>query len=57
MIRRNGLLLLGAGYCLLPVVWVLIASTKSAAELFSTSTFVPGVSLAANIGDLGEYRG
>ena len=56
-IRRNALLLLGAVYCLLPVAWVLSASTKSAAELFSTSTLVPGLSLAGNIGDLGAYRG
>jgi multiple sugar transport system permease protein len=50
------LLLLGAAYCLLPVLWVLIASTKSASELFTTFTFAPSTHLADNIGYLSEYR-
>ncbi|GAB3953766.1 carbohydrate ABC transporter permease [Kribbella albertanoniae] len=50
-------LLAGALYCLLPVVWVLVASTKSGGELFSTFTFAPGTSLADNVGDLTAYRG
>ena len=50
------LLLLGAAYCLLPVLWVVIASTKSAAELFSSITLVPSTHLFDNIGDLGAYR-
>ncbi|WP_459645361.1 carbohydrate ABC transporter permease [Kineococcus sp. NUM-3379] len=50
------MLLLGAAYCLLPVLWVLIASTKSAAELFATFTFAPSTSLFANIADLSAYR-
>jgi multiple sugar transport system permease protein len=50
------LLLLGAAYCLLPVLWVLIASTKSASELFTTFTFLPSTHLADNIGFLSEYR-
>ncbi|PPK98418.1 multiple sugar transport system permease protein [Kineococcus xinjiangensis] len=50
------LLLLGAAYCLLPVLWVLIASTKSAAELFSTFTFAPSTHLFQNVADLSAYR-
>jgi multiple sugar transport system permease protein len=50
------LLLLGAAYCLLPVLWVLIASTKSASELFTTFTFTPSTHLFDNIGFLSAYR-
>jgi multiple sugar transport system permease protein len=59
--RRLGLvptvvLLLGAAYCLLPVAWVLVASTKSSSELFSTFTFLPGSGLADNVKELSAYR-
>ncbi|MHB9864286.1 carbohydrate ABC transporter permease [Streptomyces sp. YIM S03343] len=50
-------LLLGAIYCLLPVAWVVIASTKSGRELFSTFTFLPGSGFVGNIKDLNGYRG
>ncbi len=50
-------LLLGAVYCLLPVAWVLMASTKSAAELFSTLTFAPSTHLWDNVRQLSAYRG
>ena len=60
-VRRSAtatvLLLLGAAYCLLPVLWVLIASTKSADQLFSTFTFAPGSHLWDNITGLSAYRG
>ncbi|MFC5954578.1 carbohydrate ABC transporter permease [Streptomyces pratens] len=49
-------LLLGALYCLLPVVWVVIASTKSGSELFSTFTFWPGTGFTENLSDLNAYR-
>ncbi|MER6348838.1 carbohydrate ABC transporter permease [Streptomyces sp. NPDC001595] len=49
-------LLLGALYCLLPVAWVVIASTKSGSELFSTFTFLPGTGFAENLSDLSAYR-
>ena len=49
-------LLLGAAYCLLPVAWVVIASTKSSSELFSTFTFLPGSGFTDNIRDLTAYR-
>ena len=50
-------LLLGAAYCLLPVAWVLIASSKSASELFTTFTFAPSTHLWENVQDLSAYRG
>lgn len=59
--RRRGavlpsvVLFLGALYCLVPVAWVLVASTKSSSELFSTFTFLPGTGLVENLGDLFAY--
>ena len=35
------ILAIGALYCVLPVLWILIASTKTNTELFSTAPFVP----------------
>lgn len=35
------ILIVGALYCVLPVLWILIASTKTNDELFSTPSFVP----------------
>ena len=52
----TAVLLIGALYCLLPVAWVLIASTKDAAELFSTFTFAPSTHLWDNIVELTAYR-
>jgi multiple sugar transport system permease protein len=49
-------LLLGAAYCLLPVVWVLIASTKSPAQLFDSFTFAPSTHLLENVRALSGYR-
>lgn len=51
----TAVLLLGALYCVLPVVWVLIASSKSRAQLFNSFTFAPGGALLTNIGDLSTY--
>ncbi|GHS85422.1 sugar ABC transporter permease [Actinomycetota bacterium] len=51
------ILLVGAAYCLLPVAWVLVASSKSASELFSTFTFAPSTHLLENVSDLSAYRG
>lgn len=53
----TAILLLGAVYCLLPVVWVLIASTKNDAQLFNTFTLEPNGSLWSNIRDLSAYAG
>lgn len=52
----TSVLLLGAFYCLIPVVWVLMAATKSSAELFSTFTFAPSSHLLDNIAELSNYR-
>ncbi|MGW1624099.1 carbohydrate ABC transporter permease [Streptomyces sp. NPDC002172] len=49
-------LVLGAIYTLLPVAWVVIASTKSGSELFSTFTFLPGTGFLDNLKDLNAYR-
>jgi multiple sugar transport system permease protein len=35
------ILLLGALYCALPVLWIIVAATKTNDELFSTATFLP----------------
>lgn len=48
-------LVLGALYCLVPVVWVLVASTKTSSELFSSFTFLPGTGLVQNLQDLFAY--
>jgi multiple sugar transport system permease protein len=53
----TAILLLGAVYCLLPVAWVLIASTKNNAQLFNTFTFAPDGSLWSNIRALSSYAG
>ena len=52
-------LLLGAIYCLVPAVWILIAATKSRSELFSTATYLPsfGGGFLRNIRDLSAYDG
>jgi multiple sugar transport system permease protein len=51
----TAILLLGAVYCLLPVAWVLTASTKNNAQLFNTFTFEPNGSLWSNISSLSAY--
>lgn len=52
----TSLLLLGAVYCLIPVLWVVMAATKSRSELFSTFTLLPGSGLWANLAELTAYR-
>lgn len=52
----SAVLLLGAAYCLVPVAWVVVASTKAGDELFSTFTFAPGTGFLDNLGDLTAYR-
>ncbi|MEV4325950.1 carbohydrate ABC transporter permease [Microbispora rosea] len=55
-IAPTGVLVLGAIYTLFPVSWVVVAATKSKAELFSTTTFAPGTGLLSNLADLFAYR-
>jgi multiple sugar transport system permease protein len=50
-------LVIGAGYCLLPVAWVVAAATKSGSSLFTTFTFAPGGDFFANLGELSGYGG
>lgn len=62
MSRRGALiptlvLLAGAVYCLIPVVWVFAAASKSRGELFTTFTFAPGTGLLENLTALFEYQG
>jgi multiple sugar transport system permease protein len=53
----TAVILVGALYCLVPVAWVIIASTKSRSELFTTFTFAPGNGLLDNLKDLFAYGG
>lgn len=52
------ILIVGAAYCLMPVLWILIASTKSNSELFSTATYLPSISggLWENLTGLFAYK-
>lgn len=52
----TAVLLIGAAYCLLPVAWVVVASSKSTGALFNSFTFAPGANLLTNIGDLTAYQ-
>ena len=52
----TGVLLLGALYCLTPVAWVVIAATKSPADLFDTLTFAPSGGLIGNLRELSNYH-
>ncbi|GIG86587.1 carbohydrate ABC transporter permease [Plantactinospora endophytica] len=52
----TAILLLGAFYCLLPVAWVLVAASKDASTLFTSSTFAPGDALVDNVAGLSAYR-
>lgn len=49
-------LLLGAIYCLIPVVWVFTAASKSRSELFTTFTFAPGTGLWENLVSVFTYQ-
>jgi multiple sugar transport system permease protein len=53
----TAVLLLGAVYTLLPIVWVLIAATKTNTQLDSYAAFRPGDSLVANFKALSSYDG
>jgi len=55
----TALLILAAAYVLAPLYWLLIASTKSASQLFSTSTFLPPghLSLGKNLSSLFSFAG
>lgn len=50
-------LIAGAIYCLIPVVWVFTAASKSKSELFTTFSFAPGSGLWDNVVALFTYQG
>ncbi|CAG7656108.1 carbohydrate ABC transporter permease [Actinacidiphila bryophytorum] len=52
-------LVLGALYCIVPTLWILVAATKSRTKLFSTDTYTPSFDLGIvrNIRDLSHYQG
>ncbi len=50
----SAILLAGAVYCLLPIAWVVAASTKNGSDLFTTFTFAPGTGFVENLSDLSE---
>ncbi|MDT0317761.1 carbohydrate ABC transporter permease [Streptomyces millisiae] len=52
----TAVLLIGAFYCLVPMVWIVVAASKSPAELFSTFTFSPGTGLLDNLRELFAYE-
>jgi multiple sugar transport system permease protein len=54
----TAVIVLGALYCLLPVVWLVTASTKTSPELFSTFSLSPSFhgGLFSNIQDLFRYK-
>jgi multiple sugar transport system permease protein len=54
----TAVLVLGALYCLLPVVWVITASTKTPGELFSTFSLSPSLhgGLVDNVRNLFKYH-
>jgi multiple sugar transport system permease protein len=52
-------LVFGAVYCVVPALWILVAATKSPAQLFATATYLPSLDggLVRNIRDLSAYDG
>lgn len=52
----TAVLLLGVLYTLLPVAWVVVASTKNNTELFNLSAFRPGTAFFDNLRQLSAYR-
>lgn len=52
----TALLVIGAIYCLIPVAWVFVASSKAPGELFNSFTFAPGTGLWDNLVALFSYR-
>jgi multiple sugar transport system permease protein len=50
-------LLLGALYTLVPILWVVTAATKAQGELFTTVPFAPGTGFFDNLRDLSTYGG
>jgi len=45
----NGILVVGAAYMVLPLLWLVFATTKDASTLYGASVFTPGGSFVANL--------
>ncbi len=52
----TAVLLIGAAYCLLPIVWVVAAATKTNGQLFHSFTLAPGTALVDNVRTLSAYH-
>jgi multiple sugar transport system permease protein len=50
-------LVVGAAYCLVPVLWVVMAASKSPRELFTSFSFAPGTGFVDNFLNLASYGG
>ncbi len=54
----NGLLIIGSAYMVVPVLWLVFASTKNAADLYGTSAYALGnFSLFENIANVANQDG
>lgn len=56
-ILPTAILMIGALYCLVPVIWVFAAMSKSPSELFTSFSFIPGTGLMDNLSELFSYGG
>lgn len=54
-IAPTAILAIGAAYCILPALWIVIAATKTPGQLFSDATYLPGSGIADNIAGLSAY--
>jgi multiple sugar transport system permease protein len=54
----TAILVIGALYCILPALWILVAATKSNAQLFSTPPYLPSFSgtFWSNMSDILTYN-
>jgi multiple sugar transport system permease protein len=48
--------LIGALYCAIPLLWVVVAATKNPAQLFSTPTMLPSSGLLENLSSLAGFQ-
>jgi len=57
-VTATAILIIGGLYCILPALWILIAATKSNAQLFSTAPYVPSLpgSFISNMSGILTYN-
>ncbi|GAA1664304.1 carbohydrate ABC transporter permease [Fodinicola feengrottensis] len=55
----TAVLVIGAAYCIVPALWIVIAASKTPAQLFSSATYSPslGPGIVTNVRDLSSYDG